>query len=143
MRVPLGQLLEWSERRGDEERDEPDDGADEVVSAPSGGGGVAGPSDAAPPARVPTASDSAASGMDTRTPIELDVYLEWGCASFASVVRRFLMEVGLRPDEGAGATYYELCSYVKALLRSATAIVGVGSSTSCGAGPSSYHFVRP
>lgn len=33
---------------GDEKRDQPDDAADEVVSAPSGEGSAAGPSDAAP-----------------------------------------------------------------------------------------------
>lgn len=44
--------------------------------------------------------------------------------------------VGSRPDEVAGATYYELRGLVKRLLRSVIANVGIGSSTAGGACPS-------
>lgn len=46
--------------------------------------------------------------MVAPTPIDPEVHLEFGCASSASVGPRFLSEVGLRPDEVAGATYFKL-----------------------------------
>lgn len=92
------------ERGGDEEPGEPDAAADEVVSATPGEAGAASPSDAAPLALVPTASVSASSGMGEPTPIDPDVSLERGCVWSASVVRHFLTEVGLRPEEVKGAT---------------------------------------
>lgn len=107
LRVPLRQLLKRLERGGEKDCGKLDHAANEVVAAPSGGGEAAGPSNDAAPARVPTASVYGPSGMGAPNPIDPEVNREYCFASFASVVRRFLTEVGLCPDEVAGATYGE------------------------------------
>lgn len=74
--------------------------------------------------------------MGAPTPIDAEVNLECDYASSTSVERRSLTAVGSQPDDVVGATYYDLRSYVKALLRLVTENVGIPSSTGGGAGPS-------